>query len=83
MNCPVCGTLNIDEAVFCKQCGSELRQSECPHCKAAIEPGAQFCPMCGTRLLEYEEEAGRTCQSCGFLNPAGTLYCKRCNQKIL
>jgi len=83
MKCPVCGTQNIDGAVFCKQCGSKLRKSECPRCKAAVEPDAHFCPMCGIRLLQRDEEVGRTCQSCGSLNPAGTDYCKRCNQKIL
>jgi len=83
MKCPMCGAQNVETAEFCKQCGSKLRQSECPRCKAAVEPDAHFCSMCGTRLVKHEEQVGRSCQSCGFLNPAGTAYCKQCNQRIL
>jgi len=83
MECPVCGAQNTEGAEFCKQCGSNLRQSECPGCGAAVEPDARFCVRCGARLGRPQEPAGRTCQSCGFQNPAGTEYCKQCNQRIL
>lgn len=83
MTCPVCGTQNMDKAEFCKRCGLKLGQSPCPGCKATVDPDATFCPECGTRLSPGDAGTGRTCQSCGFLNPPGTEYCKRCNQKIL
>ncbi len=82
MECSSCGTLNNNDAEFCRQCGSKLGVRECPKCRAAAEPNARFCSMCGTQLLQSGNAAGRTCQSCGFINPAGTTYCKRCNQKI-
>jgi RNA polymerase subunit RPABC4/transcription elongation factor Spt4 len=83
MKCSVCSTLNRSDARFCSQCGSSLGLNECPGCKTKVEPGARFCSTCGTALLCPAEEAGRTCQSCGFVNPKETVYCKRCNQKIL
>ena len=83
MKCSVCSTLNKGDALFCRQCGARLHGVECPKCKATAEPGARFCSVCGSRLLRGGDEAERTCQSCGFTNPAETLYCKRCNQKIL
>jgi len=83
MTCSVCGTQNMEKAEFCKQCGSKLRRNQCPRCKVPVEPDAKFCSECGTRLSLPDEESDRTCQSCAFLNPAGTEYCKRCNQKLL
>jgi len=83
MKCSVCGTLNDVGATFCRQCGSKLGVSECPKCKAVVETDAQFCSKCGTRLIRGDETAGKNCQSCGFVNPPGTTYCKRCNQKVI
>ena len=83
MTCPVCGTQNTDRAEFCKQCGSKIRRNECPRCKVEVEPDAKFCSECGMRLTPPDEEKDSTCQSCAYINPPGTGYCKRCNQKIL
>ena len=83
MECSVCGTVNKSDATFCSNCGSRLGPGECPRCKAPAEPGARFCSACGARLHSGDDPDGRLCQSCGFVNPAGTAYCRRCNQKIL
>ena len=83
MKCEVCGSLNRSDARFCSKCGSSLTLTQCPKCKTEVEPGARFCPMCGARLFRRGDETGRTCQSCGFINPEDAVYCKRCMQKIL
>ena len=36
MNCPSCGTENIEDAVYCMRCGRRLDgTAECPNCKKA------------------------------------------------
>jgi ribosomal protein L40E len=83
MKCSVCGTMNSTDALFCKQCGSRLRVSECPRCMATVDPGARFCSNCGSELVPNGTPAGKICQSCGFVNTPDTTYCKRCMLKIL
>lgn len=83
MKCSLCGAPNNSEAVFCSQCGSKLGVPECPICMAVVEPGSRFCSKCGAKLTGSGDNVGIPCQSCGYSNPAGTIYCKQCNQKIL
>lgn len=55
MNCPYCGTTNLDDAPTCAHCGNRLR---CPHCYALIEPSplatpmGDFCQNCGNRFTQ-------------------------------
>lgn len=83
MKCPACGTLNAADAVFCKGCGTKFRVSQCPECSAAVDPDALFCSSCGSELAPEKAAKNKTCQSCGFVNTVGTIYCKRCNQRII
>ena len=83
MKCEVCGTLSGADASFCKGCGANLGVNKCSHCGDAADSDALFCSKCGNELATNDSAQGKTCQSCGFVNLAGTTYCKRCNQKII
>jgi class 3 adenylate cyclase len=50
VQCPSCGHVNPDDALFCSECGNRL--SVCPVCNAPLPEGARFCPNCGTALAE-------------------------------
>ncbi len=58
MNCNTCGTYNVRDAAFCRQCGAALGGAEvppepppgggyCGACGQAVEPGAGYCANCG------------------------------------
>ena len=84
MKCAACGTLNDADALYCKRCGVKLGgANHCPGCDAEVDADALFCSKCGTEIASSKTDKGKTCQSCGFINPPGTSYCKRCNQKIM
>ena len=53
MNCPSCGTENIEDAVYCMRCGRRLDgTAECPNCKKRIPAEAEFCIYCGKRVTD-------------------------------
>lgn len=49
--CPKCNNYVKHGAVFCANCGHELKKS-CPKCKGEVYNGANFCPSCGHPLKE-------------------------------
>lgn len=54
MKCPECGFMNSNNAVFCQECGANMRsEKECPNCHSPVKPAAKFCSICG-----YSLEAG-------------------------
>ena len=83
--CPMCGTVNDADAMFCASCGKPLRMGVCPSCGSEIDPEADFCEVChhyiktdvcsfcGARLGEGEV----FCHECG--NPKGGIVCPVCN----
>lgn len=83
--CPLCGTINDADAMFCASCGQPLRMGTCPNCGSDIDPDADFCEVChhyirtdicsfcGTRLAGGEVY----CHECG--NPRGGIVCPVCN----
>ena len=83
MKCTACGSLNEADAIFCKGCGTKFGVSKCSQCGVTAEPDALFCSKCGAQVGSNDPVSGKTCQSCSFVNSAGTTYCKRCNQKII
>ena len=49
MQCAKCGTINLDGAKFCEECGVRLTLS-CPRCGTPALAGKKFCSECGTAL---------------------------------
>ena len=59
MNCPSCGTKNIEDAVYCMRCGRRLDgTAECPNCKKRIPAEAEFCIYCGKNIEELAASDG-------------------------
>jgi ribosomal protein L40E len=48
--CGRCAASNEPDAVFCKACGTSLRQRACASCGTTNELDAAFCKKCGTAL---------------------------------
>ena len=55
MQCPKCQFENLDDSVFCGDCGAPLLVS-CPSCGSAPPPGYKFCNKCGHDLRKPSEE---------------------------
>lgn len=57
MNCPKCGKEIMDDAVFCKYCGSSIspRKQVCPKCGKENDEDALFCEGCGSSLVQEEK----------------------------
>ena len=62
MDCPKCGTHNLDNAESCRMCGNSFRADKvpegpskvCQFCKSANDPDAPFCTSCGKYLGAIE-----------------------------
>ncbi len=50
MNCPKCQSGNLDDSVFCEECGAAL-EAACPSCGAGNRPAAKFCRKCRAPLV--------------------------------
>ena len=55
MECPNCQIVNREEAVFCLECGTELKIL-CPDCEKALPPQAKFCDACGLNLRRQQKD---------------------------
>ncbi len=63
ITCPKCGTLNGNDASYCKSCGVDLKLA------TAARIQQKYCPRCGRPL---PSEYAATCPSCGgFLTAYG------------
>ncbi len=49
MQCPKCGFAISDQAIYCPNCGAQIKVT-CPKCGAMTQAGATFCSQCGHRL---------------------------------
>src|SRR6516164_9198096 len=49
MECPSCGTANLEGKKFCGKCGTPL-PVRCAACGAENPPGNKFCADCGAAL---------------------------------
>ena len=90
--CSKCGKINIDEAIFCADCGSKLDED------SSIE-STETCADCGSKLDEDSsiESTGigtvdsvfkpnkdmQICCVCGAENPKKALFCKNCTSYLL
>ncbi len=56
MKCPKCQCENLEDSLFCRECGSSLElEITCPNCNATHPPGSKFCNKCGHDLSKPKE----------------------------
>ena len=75
MQCPKCSLEVSDQAIYCTNCGAQLKIT-CPKCKANTQAGVAFCSQCGAHLLiqEFPEDADKIERSAFPIPPiASTL----------
>ncbi len=59
--CPLCNSQNRDNAAFCSNCGTGLKQAApifCTRCGSQNVAGSRFCPTCGNALTASPAGAG-------------------------
>jgi class 3 adenylate cyclase/tetratricopeptide (TPR) repeat protein len=59
LNCPRCRNQNLDDALFCDECGTPL-ETACSSCGEANRRGAKFCKKCGESLSRTAVAASST-----------------------
>lgn len=75
MECKNCKTVNSDDAVFCKNCGTRLDgKKNCPSCGAVIEQDSVYCNACGARV-----DGKVVCKTCGTAHEGA--FCPQCGSK--
>ena len=83
--CPGCGCAAPEGAIFCPECGHNLKApSFCNNCGAAIIEGADICESCKSWILEDQcmfcyaqlEHDAVFCEECG--NPRKGISCPNC-----
>ncbi|BFH74176.1 zinc ribbon domain-containing protein [Sulfurisphaera javensis] len=72
--CPRCGTVNVNEARYCKKCGFYI-EKVCPHCGYLNVKDAIFCAKCGSPL-------GILCPRCGKVNVYEAKFCAKCGYPL-
>ncbi|MBI2935484.1 MAG: RDD family protein [Chloroflexi bacterium] len=95
VRCHNCAFENVEQAIFCNRCGSEL-QLRCPTCGDANQLGSAFCKQCGRKLLEAPQASpgpsealpattpGQVslCERCGTENDQASLFCYKCGWRL-
>jgi len=73
MNCPKCGSENLEGEVYCLKCDSELKE-------LGKDASSVFaCPYCGTENYDTATE----CKSCHKEIQSPFVYCTRCGRRNL
>jgi predicted amidophosphoribosyltransferase len=83
--CPVCGTPNDAEAIYCANCGASLKIASCPLCGSPIDPDADYCEVCNHYIKSdtcsfcgaHMDETDFHCPECG--SPRGGIVCPICH----
>ncbi len=58
MNCSRCRTENLDDSLFCTECGEKLEKA-CGSCGAGSPPDSKFCRKCGAAIGQADTPAAR------------------------
>ncbi|MDE7454883.1 MAG: zinc ribbon domain-containing protein [Clostridia bacterium] len=76
MDCKVCNTQNVDDAVYCKNCGNRIDGKKvCPTCRKLIDDDTVYCNYCGTRV-----DGKKVCPACHTVIEDGD-FCPKCGTK--
>jgi len=51
--CVECNHINLEEAVYCENCGASLYE-KCPKCQKELRVGKGFCPLCGLDIVQHK-----------------------------
>ncbi len=75
MECKNCKTVNADDSVYCKNCGTRLDgKKNCPSCGSVIDEDSIYCNACGARV-----DGKVVCKTCGTVHEGA--YCPQCGSK--
>lgn len=85
IQCPSCGTMNEEGAMFCASCGTPLGKTSCPNCGAEVDPDADFCETCRRYIKKdvcsfcgaHLNDTDAFCPECG--SPRGGIVCPTCH----
>jgi hypothetical protein len=72
VSCPNCNTPAPPGAMFCDNCGYDLR---------TLGPSVQS-PVAPTYMVPSAEAGGLACPTCGHENIAGSAFCENCGAKL-
>ena len=92
VQCFNCNTVNISMAVYCKKCGTKIKNprniqnsKECPYCCTLNLEEAAYCRYCGMKIINPKDVSSSIeiqCLNCNTINPNEAIYCKQCGTKI-
>jgi len=83
MKCPKCGNVAQDDAIFCDQCGTRLREPGAPApAEAVSQPTAAAAPAAAPAPQPVASAAGVICPACKASNTPGELFCAECGAKL-
>lgn len=74
--CPSCGVLAPAGAVFCDNCGFDLRHV------APSAPAASAAAQMAIEPAVADSPAGTNCPHCGHLNIVGAVFCENCGEEM-
>lgn len=84
MRCPNCGNEAQEDAVFCDQCGTRLRQPEAAAPARAAEPVTEVAAPVGAAPAPAPSPAPAAiiCPNCGASNTPGEMFCSECGTRL-
>lgn len=57
VTCNACGTIVFEKAIFCHQCGNQVK---CKNCQEILVAGARHCIACGVPVQDNQEQGQKT-----------------------
>lgn len=77
--CPDCNSLVDDQAIFCDQCGFQLKPKPV---KTAAPPAEPDVPQENFAPPRPIQPPSRSCPVCGYFNQPGEAYCTNCGSQL-